>query len=252
VAALERCEPEDYPAIISELAPINPALARHFEAARATFGMMALFAPARSNPPAVQEVADALDMSRALRFRGLDDFADGLLDCIDEIAKGSKDAVDLFDAKGSPHEKQLQAYVKTRLEDLKSRLMPNQIGVGIFREPKEGREEPDFVAFGAGFGSLCIPIEVKWSHNASCVADLKAQLGERYLLRSHRTHGAYLVGFSGLRRNTDRVELEHRLRAEAADFSQQHPHLKIDVRVLDVTLVSVAKQRKKRSKSRRS
>jgi succinate dehydrogenase/fumarate reductase flavoprotein subunit len=32
------------------------------------------------------------------------------LDCIDEIAKGSKDAVDLFDTIGTPREKQLRAH----------------------------------------------------------------------------------------------------------------------------------------------
>lgn len=120
-----------------------------------------------------------------------------------------------------------------RLQDLTKQLKPNCVFV---REPAEGAEEPDLVAFVDGDPGFSIAIEIKWSHNAKCVSSVTDQLGVRYLVRSQRTRGLHLTGFSGFGSEKDKGALEKKLKEAAESFEGDHPEVRIDVRVLDMYL----------------
>jgi hypothetical protein len=140
------------------------------------------------------------------------------------------------DSEGSnrkwPHERSLQAYVHLRIREILALSEQHRADI-IHREVHEaaGADRPDFVlvrvqAVTDPSVSLELPIEVKWSHNSKeCVSALTEQLGRRYVVEKNRTHGLYVVGFTGggkSKMHRDPGLLAAALDADRASFEAEH------------------------------
>lgn len=132
-----------------------------------------------------------------------------------------------------PHERVLQEYLLMRLDDLLS--VPMEGRLTIPREPEEAfGDEPDLLLLALDGGARELVVEVKWSHNDEVVQSLTEQLGQRYLLEQGRTHGIYVVGFTGRGYAVRKVatQLEAALTEARDAFQAEHPELRIDVVLL--------------------
>ncbi len=234
----------DYEQFVQQLRAVNPELAEDRERAKASYEALNLFAEPPSRVPSILEVSEALRGADVLAFRSEHDLAELLLECIDTLGEKSKNHSQLFDAwkDKNPHEEVLQSYVHMRLEDLVSARAQRPV---IVREPMEGREVPDFLVAGLGQEpqALTVPIEIKWSHNKDVVTSVRGQLGERYLLRSGRSHGVYLVGLSGRGSNAGIDRLREKLEHEVNELRAAHPEVTVDVCFIDVQLRETQTQR---------
>lgn len=128
------------------------------------------------------------------------------------------------------YEEHLQQFVLRELKTVGERSLP---GLSVHREPSENAtNEPDFIARVTGHE---VPIEVKWSHNSDLRGGLIDQLARRYLREApgtnRRTHGLYLVGWSG--DPSDPEKLQQRLEDWAQEAQDTH-HVTVLPLVLDV------------------
>jgi hypothetical protein len=93
-------------------------------------------------------------------------------------------------------ESKLQVFIKEKLVASLRNVSP-PVEVKLIREPNESVGEPDFLVIAkVSRGFLAVPIEVKWSDNDP-VGGLEEQLGTRYLGNARRTHGVFVVGWTG-------------------------------------------------------
>jgi hypothetical protein len=102
----------------------------------------------------------------------------------------------------------LQAYLRRRLQDLMPRFVDG-VDVDAVREAQIGyRRRLDLLVTAPCrlSGKLAqLIIEIKWSTNNETRIALVEQLGQNYLLAEGRTHGVFLVGWSGWWRRGDRT-----------------------------------------------
>jgi hypothetical protein len=108
----------------------------------------------------------------------------------------------LYDGPKHRPERHLQVLLREKLIEGLRNVKPPVDALPI-REPSErASDEPDFVVFTTNRPQrLEVPIEAKWSDNEPA-AGLDKQLGDRYLGNAGRTHGIFVVGWTG----TPRVE----------------------------------------------
>jgi hypothetical protein len=124
----------------------------------------------------------------------------------------------------------------------------DQVDVQIVREEQVARRQRlDLRVTAPCHGNrqlATVVIEVKWSTNPETRTGLVSQLGERYLLGEGKTHGIFLVGWSGEWRRGDRSrtstnirELQRFLTTQRDGFCRAgHPGagLRIEPFVIDV------------------
>lgn len=182
--------------------------------------------------PTVQWIHDAL--RGVAGARSIDDLFFDVNEALRAIAGDVGEHEFLLLGKGGavPRERALQEYLHARLK------MAIGDRVVLSREPK-GRhgDEPDFVASWTRDGEVVsIPIEVKWSKNCEWRRALWSQLVARYLLGHDRTHGFYVVGFTGQRGSarTSARELSEALEAERERIVEEHPEIRIEAIVLPI------------------
>lgn len=113
---------------------------------------------------------------------------------------------------------------------------------GVIREPSErGTDEPDFVVMTTNHVPVLeVPIEVKWSDNKPREG-LEDQLGERYLGGAARTHGVFVVGWTGKPRG------DH-LDAELNDARLRQANLGRTIHVVRKDLLPPQTSRRRRPK----
>jgi hypothetical protein len=138
------------------------------------------------------------------------------------------------------HEDALQAYIACRLAD----RLPHVLGerglkvepISIDRETlsaRNTRNDLKIQASSIAKGHLAVIIEIKWSDHRDVSTSLVHQLGEDYLLNNGHTHGLYLVGWCGEPGN--REGMQRALEEQARLFIQDHPTLRIDPVVVDLS-----------------
>jgi hypothetical protein len=128
----------------------------------------------------------------------------------------------------------LQAYVRRRLLD----LLPHRVRTPrVSAAPIEALREDQgryrrrvdlrvLAPTADGTRLATVIIEVKWSDNPETAGGLVDQLGRKYLLGEQKTHGIYLVGWTGewaraeSGRDVDRANLEDFLRKQRDQFVQ--------------------------------
>ncbi len=195
---------------------------------------------AASPRPPFDRVIAALDDARTIHLRSVEDLFHLLLRGLEAAANDSRDYVELVrgvEPKGGlrdwPNERSLQAYVLLRIREILATSRDHENDV-IHREVQEqaGNDRLDFAVIPVGNhasvgSSFELPVEVKWSHNSKCVESLSDQLGRRYVLEKGRTHGLYVVGFSG----GDLASLRERLEKARAEFEHAH-RVKLGVVIL--------------------
>jgi hypothetical protein len=189
-------------------------------------------------PPTLSDVLAFLDRPSLARIRSVDELFDAVRIILEErVAARVGDRLDLVLEGPRPRESALQAYVALELEHGLELIDP-ELAKAV-REPKESRgNRPDFVVIAPGTndGSRVfeVPVEVKWSHDPRCASDLVGALGRRYLADQRRTHGLYVVGFTGLERNTRMDELRTALGRERDQFHEERPDIRIEIVLLDL------------------
>jgi hypothetical protein len=155
----------------------------------------------------------------------------------ERIAKNTGEHVEMLYDRQHRHlrEDALQAYVACRLKD----LLPGKV---LHRETKiTRRQRTDILveAPTAGGAIASAVIEAKWSDNRSLKDSVVRQLGRRYLLDEGKTHGIFLVGWSGSIRWSglrDRRPdgLLKALDAQASRFQRRHSGVRIRAVHLDL------------------
>ena len=145
----------------------------------------------------------------------------------------------LYEQSGSEgprhgREDRLQVLLKSKLEEGLRKVQP-PVQTKLVREPNERTsDEPDFVVFTIS-PPLEVPIEVKWADNTGLIAGIRDQLGERYLREAGRTHGVFVVGWTG--EPPDCAVLQGKL--EAARSEEAAKGLTIHIVCKDVSHPSV-------------
>jgi len=137
-------------------------------------------------------------------------------------------------------EEAVQAYLRRRLTDLLPRFVREGTNVEflcICEDQVRYRRRLDLrvVAPRLSGGLATVVIEVKWSDNVEVETSLETQLGEKYLLGEGRSHGIFLVGWSGWwrqkgkRRSRDRNSVASYLADQARRFcdAEGRRHLRI-------------------------
>lgn len=211
--------------------------------------VLAALEPIRGTRRQVSEVVKHLD-GPVLAPRSLEDLRELVLHLLtNDIASTVAEHRSLFlhsksgrkNEKGEtekqwPHERVLQEYLMVRLRDLMS--VPMEGRLIIKREPEEAfGDEPDLVLCALKGEARQLVVEVKWSHNDKVIPSLTEQLGQRYLLDQGRTHGIYVVGFTGQgyaeRKGSARLKAALKRRRDA--FLSEHPELRVDFVVLPLS-----------------
>lgn len=134
------------------------------------------------------------------------------------------------------NEGKLQAYISRRLDDLFPRYWGSvELRPLNMREPQgQFRRRCDILVVAAlgGPTPATVAVEIKWSHDRRCGTSLTEQLVNKYLLQEGRSHGVYLVGWSGTpkrdtwaRRKREHVQQSRRARATHPDLNVIAAHL---------------------------
>lgn len=218
----------------------------------------------RISPPATEEggmtaslpldsILALLDNADYRVVRHNDDLVDVVEELLRRIGGDVANHIELMyhmDKQGKrqpQNESAVQAYVHCRLSDmLPGRVLDDGTKVSIHREPQgrlRQRTDVEIVAPLVSGGLGVLVIEVKWSHNRDVSSSLMEQLGTEYLLKSKRTHGIYLVGWSGeLKWDRSRprgavmtaAKLREMLSSQAKTFCREHPSTVIRPIVFDL------------------
>lgn len=234
----------------------------HAKADEAAHGEIARISPpvpgtnATAGGLPIQEVLRLLDNADYRVIRNDNDLMEVIEDLLGKISQGVGEHVELLyytdekNGRHPQHESAIQSYVHCRLRDLiPGRVLDDGTKVSIHREPQgrlRQRTDIEIVAplVRGGLGTLII--EAKWSHNDDISVSQTGQLGTEYLLKSCKTHGIYLVGWSGKlgrwRRTSGprptnpitATSLEKTLSTQAADFCREHPEIVIRPIVFDL------------------
>ncbi|MEQ9079991.1 MAG: hypothetical protein RLP09_39380 [Sandaracinaceae bacterium] len=199
--------------------------------------LLARLEPARGTRWPVSDVVAHLD-GPVLAPRSLEDLHELVLHLLStDIAGTVGEHRSLFvHPESGPHERVLQEYLLMRLRDLMS--VPMEGRLTIKREPEEAfGDEPDLVLFALEGEARELVVEVKWSHNDKVIPSLTEQLGQRYLLDQGRTHGIYVVGFTGqgYAERKDSARLKAALKRRRDAFLSEHPELRVDFVVLPLS-----------------
>lgn len=130
--------------------------------------------------------------------------------------------------KAGPNEAKLQAYIRRRLEDLLPRYNDSvTLKPLVIREAQEKfRRRCDILVVAPlAAGLATVAVEIKWSHDRRCERALTDQLVQHYLLQHGRTHGVYLVGWSGTPRPATWNGRVSRIAEHAERALEAHPDL---------------------------
>ena len=210
-----------------------------------------------SGPLPVQSILDLLDNADYRVVRNSNDLVEVVEDLLQKIDGQIGEHVEMLycgvNTKKGPqpqHESALQSYVHCRLSDLlPRRILDEGTKVSMHREPQghfRKRTDIEIVAplVHGGLGTLVI--EVKWSHNNDIAISQIDQLGTDYLLKAGKTHGIYLVGWTGrlgrwpktsgprLKTPVTAPSLCAALAAQASAFCQNHPGIHVRPLVFDL------------------
>ncbi len=189
---------------------------------------------------------------------------------LSEIAKDIGDDAELLYRIGNgrpqlQREGAIQAYVFRRLADrLPARVLGSDATVIELSRERQGRflQRKDLLieANCIDRSRASVVVEIKWSENRDMSTSLGKQLGDKYLVGEHRTHGIYLVAWTGKvlgwkkKAQTsvpaDPDALRKALEKQAATYVAAHSGLAIHPFVFDIVWparVSVPKRRKKKS-----
>lgn len=188
-------------------------------------------------PPSASRVLDALDGARAVWLRSVADLYDLIKRGLEQrAAVDTPDYIELLRGVNTigterewPHERSLQAYLHLRIREILAYSAQHRADV-MHREVQEaaGNDRPDFVLVSVKTvvdpsNTFELPIEVKWSHHKDCVASLTEQLGRRYVVEKKRTHGLYVVGFTGHgTKHSNAAALAAALDARRTSFEAEH------------------------------
>lgn len=121
----------------------------------------------------------------------------------------------------------LQAYVRRRLDDLLPACIPG-VEIEIIREPQvkyQRRFDLQVTAPTLERGLATVVIEIKWSDNKETGSSLVEQLARKYLRDHGKSHGIYLIGWTGESKpargtSKDRDELMRLLRDQVASLNE--------------------------------
>jgi hypothetical protein len=227
----------DAEAALERLAAVDSGLSRWLQAhrarlqAQAIVGALPASVPDRESSVPLAEAVRLLDRADYWLIRSPDDLQEAVCTALEQV--GHDVAADLPLLHGKPprrrnpksgssqrthlEEDALQAYVRRRLTDLLPRIVP-EARVEILREDQiRYRRRLDVRVLAPCLhtrGLATVVVEVKWSDNRKVESGLVEQLGQKYLLGEHLTHGIYLVGWCGCwtrrgqGRQTSRADLE--------------------------------------------
>lgn len=249
------------------LVDLDASLRARYDAARArkeAAAAIATPAPADSSLLPVSQVVELLDNADYRVVRSNDDLLEAILETLRRINDDIGD--DLAMLYGKPrrersrgrhmparkrtkrehlNEDALQAYVKRRLSDLlPGRVLDSGAKVEFLREDQiRYRRRLDLRVLAPCLDGTqsCVIIEIKWSDNRKIGDSLVDQLGKQYVLGEHRTHGVYLVGWSGscswtqAGKRVSRQKLPRALERQAKRFCQKRRDrgIRIEPFVLD-------------------
>jgi hypothetical protein len=139
------------------------------------------------------------------------------------------------------NEERLRQYLLTRLTDLASARFGAVVQLMVDAVEGHG-DKPDLVA---AIGNERVVIEIKWSHDRRCGQDL-SKLARHYLVDQHRSHGLYVVGFTGRGSKPNEAALADKLSARAVELEQEHVGTRIAVVVLPFMRPPPARKRRAR------
>lgn len=251
-------------AALDNLAEMDETVRQRVATYRATVQAGALLLTANPNaaldPDAlsVSEVVSLLDRSGFRLIRSEDDLLDSVLEAFRQVQQDvGHDLAMLYEApnrKGGEdrprkhlEEDALQAYLRRRLLERLPRIA-DRVEVDILREDQIARRQRLDLRVTApcrGTGRLAtVIVEVKWSTNEETRSGLVSQLGSRYLLGEGKTHGLFLVGWSGswwprdgTGESSDLLGLERFLQHQRDDYcraGEPGESLRIEPFVLDL------------------
>jgi hypothetical protein len=154
---------------------------------------------------------------------------------------------------GSPQlqrEGAIQAYVFRRLADrLPARVLGSDATIIDISRERQGRflQRKDLLVEARCIdgSKASVVIELKWSENRDISTSLARQLGDKYLVAEHRTHGIYLVAWTGkvlgwktkaqTPTPTSCNELREALEQQATHYAAKHGGIVIHSFVFDIT-----------------
>lgn len=260
----------EYGAAKDRLAAIDPNVRQIVAAHRASHAAaleIAVAQPAAAADPTAVPLSAArhlLDRRDFRLIRSADDLLDAVLFALVEVqqevghdlpllygspaaAKRTKVAKKGKSERTHLQEDALQAYLRRRLKDVFCRIA-ERVDVQLARE-EEGayRRRLDLKVTAPCLGTqqqAVVVVEIKWSDNPETRSSLVEQLGEDYLLHEGRTHGVFLVGWSGWwhpgnrqRRSADVTSLKEFLRDQRDSFcaaGEPGEHIRIEPFILDL------------------